>query len=136
MTVIFDARRHRLDGIVVISYSTNMMGPWHTSWYVERGLTRKATRVVTTDVIKGYSPGDVIEYDEITTHYAGGRIDIRGVPNEPWGLEYSLAVMHGEDWNALGDFLDRLSGEKVVPYESLIMLFEAQYGRKIRWAIR
>ena len=119
----------------MISYSTNMMGPGHTSWYTERGLTRKATRVVTTDVIKGYSPGDVIEYDEITTHYAGGRIDIRGVPNEPWGLEYSLAVMHGEDWNALGDFLDRLSGEKVVPYESLIMLFEAQYGRKIRWAI-
>ena len=71
-----------------------MMGPWHTSWYTERGLTRKATRVVTTDVIKGYSPGDVIEYDEITTHYAGGR----GVP--ALGSRIALAAKTGslERW--------------------------------------
>lgn len=117
----------------MISYSTNMMGPWHTSWYVEKGLTRKATRVVTTDVIKGYSPGDVIEYDEITTHYAGGRIDIRGVPNEPWGLEYSLAVMHGEDWNALGEWLDDFESKELVSKDSLIEQFENDYGKKIRW---
>ena len=117
----------------MISYSTNMMGPWHTSWYTERGLTHKATRVVTTDVIKGYSPGDVIEYDEITTHYAGGRIDIRGVPNEPWGSEYSLAVMHGEDWNELGEWLDNFESEELVSYDSLIEQFENEYGKKIRW---
>ena len=117
----------------MISYSTNMMGPWHTSWYVERGLTRKATRVVTTDVIKGYSPGDVIEYDEITTHYAGGRIDIRGVPNEPWGIEYSLAVMHGEDWNAFGDWLDSIKDESLITYEELIRQFEDHRGKPIRW---
>ena len=118
----------------MISYSTNMMGPWHTSWYVERGLTRKATRVVTTDVIKGYSPGDVIEYDEITTYYAGGRIDIRGVPDEPWGLEYSLAVMHGEDWNALGEWLDNMQTEELWSYEKLIEHFQYYNKAEIRWA--
>jgi len=117
----------------MISYSTNMMGPWHTYWYVERGLTRKATRVITTDVIKGYSPGDVIEYDEITTHYAGGRIDIRGVPNEPWGLEYSLAVMHGEDWNALSEYLNELKTVTLWSYEDLIKNFEEHLGHSIRW---
>jgi len=118
----------------MISYSTNMMGPWHTSWYVERGLTRKATRVVTTDVIKGYSPGDVIEYDEITTYYAGGRIDIRGVPNEPWGLEYSLAVMHGEDWNKFGDWLHNMQTEELWSYEKLIEHFQYYNKAEIRWA--
>jgi hypothetical protein len=81
--------------------------------------------------------GDTWTYEEITTHYACGRIDIRGLDPEKfyngWD-EYAVPPMHGEDWNALSDFLDRLSGEKVVPYESLIMLFEAQYGKKIRWA--
>ena len=117
----------------MISYSTNMMGPWHTSWYTERGLTHKATRTVTSDIIKGYSPGDTIEYDEITTHYAGGRIDIRGVPDEPYGLEYGLAVMHGEDWNALSEWLADFESEELVSHDSLIEQFENDYGKKIRW---
>jgi len=117
----------------MISYSTNMMGPWHTSWYTERGLTHKATRIVTTDIIKGYSEGDTIEYDEMTTHYAGGRIDIRGVPDEPYGLEYGLAVMHGEDWNALSEWLYGFESKELVSKDSLIEQFENDYGKKIRW---
>ena len=117
----------------MISYSTNMMGPWHTSWYTERGLTHKATHIVTTDIIKEYSEGDTIEYDEITTRYAGGRIDIRGVPDEPYGLEYGLAVMHGEDWSALSDWLETLETDDVWKYEHLIEFFEKYYGKKIRW---
>ena len=67
--------------------------------------------------------------------WSAGRIDIRD-SNKPgydgWD-EYGLAPMHTEDWNALGDFLDRLHGEKVLPYDTLITLFEAEYGKKIRW---
>jgi len=114
------------------------MGPVSTKWYSDRGLIRKVSKVLEEDQRFGdLKAGDTWTYDEITTNYAGGRIDIRGLDPEKfyngWG-EYGVAPMHGEDWNALGDFLDGLSGEKVVPYESLIMLFEAQYGRKIRWA--
>ena len=64
-------------------------------------------------------------------HWAAGRIDIYGVPEGT--SEYSLPPMHVEDWNALSDFLDRLTGMQVMPFKSLIMLFEAEYGQKIRW---
>lgn len=122
----------------MVTYSTNWMGPANMKWYQDRGLTRKVSKVLEEDQRFGdLKAGDTWTYDEITTEYACGRIDIRGLdPEKYWNGwdEYSLSPMHGEDWNALSDFLDRLSGEKVVPYESLIMLFEAQYGRKIRWA--
>ena len=121
-----------------VTYSTNFMGPVSTKWYSDRGLTRKVSKLLEEDQRFGdLKAGDTWTYDEITTEYACGRIDIRGLdPEKYWNGwdEYSLSPMHGEDWNALSDFLDRLSGEKVVPYKSLIMLFEAQYGRKIRWA--
>jgi len=97
----------------MITYSTNFMGPISMDWYRERNL--------------------VDEQGEIITNYAGGRIDIYGVPGEKYPIEYGLPLMHGEDFNALSDFLDRLTGEQLIPYESLIMLFEAEYGKKIRW---
>jgi hypothetical protein len=121
----------------MISYSTNWMGPINLNWFRDRGLTEKKTRVVTEDSIlleMGKKVGDVLEYDEITTHYAGGRIDIRGVPDEPWGLEYGLPIMHGEDWNALSDYLGGLTTEELLPYNTLIEQFETHCGKKIRWA--
>ena len=121
----------------MITYSTNWMGPINLSWYRERGLTEKKTRIVTEDSIlleMGRKVGDVLEYDEVTTYYSGGRIDIRGVPDEPWGLEYGVAPMHGEDWNALGDYLWDLTTEDLLSYNTLIEQFETHYGKKIRWA--
>jgi len=121
----------------VITYSTNWMGPISMDWFRERGLTEKKTRVVTEDSVlveMGRKVGDVLEYDEVTTYYSGGRIDIRGVPDEPWGLEYGVAPMHGEDWNALSDYLWDLTTEELLPYDILIEQFETHYGKKIRWA--
>ena len=121
----------------MITYSTNWMGPINLNWYRERGLTEKKTRVVTEDSVlveMGRKVGDVLEYDEVTTYYSGGRIDIRGVPDEPWGLEYGVAPMHGEDWNALGDYLWDLTTEDLLSYNTLIEQFETHYGKKIRWA--
>ena len=97
----------------MITYSTNWMGPVNMQWFEERGL---------------------VENNEITTYYSGGRIDIRGVPDEPWGLEYSLPIMHGEDWNALGEYLWDLETEELLPYDTLIEQFETHYGKRIRWA--
>ena len=121
----------------MITYSTNWMGPINLNWYRERGLTEKKTRIVTEDSIlleMGRKVGDVLEYDEVTTYYSGGRIDIRGVPDEPWGLEYGVAPMHGEDWNALSDYLWDLTTEDLLSYNELIEQFETHYGKKIRWA--
>ena len=121
----------------MITYSTNWMGPINLRWYEERGLTEKKTRIVTEDSIlleMGRKVGDVLEYDEVTTYYSGGRIDIRGVPDEPWGLEYGVAPMHGEDWNALSDYLWDLTTEELLSYNTLIEQFETHYGKRIRWA--
>jgi len=90
----------------MISYSINWMGPINKKWIEEHGAC-----------------------------WSTGRIDIRDSSKDGYDGwdEYSLAPMHTEDWNALSNFLDRLKGETVMPYDSLIMLFEAEYGKKIRW---
>lgn len=117
------------------------MGPISMDWYRKRGLTHKVSAVLEegqTFYPKGYKAGDVWEYDEITTHYAGGRIDIHGLDPEEYynGTdEYGLDIMHGEDWNALSDWLDEFESEEKVPYDELIALFEKDYGKKIRWEL-
>ena len=90
---------------MVITYSTNWMGPINKDWIVKHG-----------------------------EHWAAGRIDIYGVPGEHYPVEYGLPPMHGEDWNALSDWLDEFESEEQVPYDELITLFEKHYGKKIRWA--
>ena len=121
----------------MITYSTNWMGPINLHWYRERGLTKKVSKVLEEGrrfYPKGLGPNDVWEYDEITTYYSAGRIDIRGVPDEPWGLEYGVAPMHGEDWNALSDWLWDFETEELLPFNTLIEQFETHYGKRIRWA--
>ena len=61
----------------MISYSTNWMGPINQKWTEEHGDC-----------------------------WSAGRIDIRGVPDESWGLEYGLPLMHVEDWNDFSGWLD------------------------------
>lgn len=102
-----------------VTYSTNWMGPVSMSWYKERGLLEE---------------GSV----EPTTYYSAGRIDIRGLDEEKYWSgwsEYSLPAMHGEDWNALSDWLDKLETTELWDYEVLISVFEGEVlnGRKIRW---
>ena len=99
----------------MISYSTNWMGPINMQWYEERGLLKE---------------GSV----EPTTYYSAGRIDIYGVPGEHYPLEYGLAPMHGQDWNAFSDWLDTVDTNTQWSYEDLIANFERFYGTKIRWA--
>lgn len=101
----------------MITYSTNWMGPINLHWYEERGL---------------------LEADGVTPkiQYSAGRIDIRddSKPGYDGWNEYSVAPMHGEDWNALSDYLWDLETEELLPYNTLIEQFEEHYGKKIRWA--
>lgn len=88
----------------MISYSTNWMGPINEDWIAKHG--------------EGWS---------------AGRIDIYGVPDEPWGTEYSLPPMRTEDWNDFSDWLDTIDTYDLWTYEDLIHNFERFIGRKIRW---
>jgi len=122
---------------VSISYSTNWMGPININWYRDRGLTKMVSEVLEKDQVFGnLKKGDTWTYEEITTHYSAGRIDIRDSSKDyydGWD-EYAVAPMHAEDWNALRDFLFNFHSEELVPYDKLIELFEQHYGKKIRWA--
>ena len=124
---------------MAVTYSTNWMGPVNMKWYSDRGLTRKVSKVLEEDQTfypKGLGAGDTWTYDEITTHYACGRIDIRDDTKEGYDGwdEYGVAPMHGEDWNALSDYLWDLTTEELLSYNTLIEQFETHYGKKIRWA--
>ena len=123
---------------MMITYDTNWMGPISKNWYAERGLLHKVNRIANANQAKflKINEGDEFTVLEVTTHYAGGRIDIRDHTKEGYDgwNEYAVMPMHGEDWNALSDFLLELETQTVLPYQELIDLFEADYGRKIRWA--
>ena len=101
----------------MITYSTNWMGPISLDWYRKRGLLEEGS-------------------SEPTTYYSAGRIDIRddSKPGYDGWHEYSVAPMHGEDWNALSDYLWDLTTEELLSYNTLIEQFETHYGKKIRWA--
>ncbi len=112
------------------------MGPVSMDWFRERGLTKTVREVLEEDQKFGkLKKGDVWEYEDITTYYSAGRIDIRDSTKEGYDgwHEYGVAPMHGEDWNALSDFLWDFESEDLIPYEELIEQFESHYGKKIRW---
>ena len=120
----------------MIHYNINWMGPVSMDWYRERGLTHQVSEVLTEDQTFGdLKAGDTWTYEDITTHYCAGRIDIRDSSKEGYDGwdEYDLSPIHVEDWNALGDYLWDLTTETQLSYNQLIESFEEYYGKKIRW---
>ena len=90
---------------MAVQYRTNWMGPINSDWIAKHG-----------------------------DHWAAGRIDIYGVPNEHYPIEYGLPPMHVEDWGALSHWLDHHVTSELWTYEELIDTFEKKYlKRKIRW---
>tara|TARA_R110000782_G_scaffold221607_1_gene308811 strand:+ start:261 stop:593 length:333 start_codon:yes stop_codon:yes gene_type:complete len=104
------------------------MGPISTKWYEDRDIPFVMKRTSGKHL-------PAVDYKEYLESYSGGRIDIRGVPDEPWGLEYGLPIMHTEDWCALSDWLNDFESEELVLYNSLIEQFEEHYGKPIRWLL-
>ena len=101
----------------MITYSTNWMGPVSLRWYEERGLLEA----------DGVTP---------TIRYSAGRIDIRDDSKEGYDgwHEYSVAPMHGEDWNDFGDWLEGFQTHELWEFDNLVAHYEAASGKKIRWA--
>ena len=95
-----------------VTYSTNWMGPVNMKWYSDRGLTRKVSKLLEEDQRFGdLKAGDTWTYDEITTEYACGRIDIRGLdPEKYWNgwyqkvneeKKYRLADLDKNFWSSI-----------------------------------
>lgn len=97
------------------SYSTNWMGPGGLWWYEERGL--------------------LDENGQITEHYSGGRIDVRGGNTDIYyGDEIGVPPMRSEDWNDFGGWLDDFRTHDLWTLQDLVEQYELESGRKIGWA--
>lgn len=108
------------------------MGPASLDWYRARGLTQTEKRVATQDTMF-YNVGDAYETETITTSYSCGRIDVRGVPDEPYGLEIGVPPMLTSDWQRFGRWLDDTQTMSVWSLDNLVAAYEYQTGNRIIW---
>ena len=95
---------------VMISYSTNWMGPVSTRWYEDNNVSEGG--------------------------YAAGRIDIRGLDEDDYWCgrhEYGVGVMKQESWNILSDYLRDFESAELLPYKELLEGFEKATGHTIEW---
>ena len=115
----------------MISYSTNWMGPISTRWYEDRNIPFEIRETAGKILPK-------TEYKYFLESYSCGRIDIYGLDeSEHWcgRSEYSVSPMRTEDWNAFGEWLDKLESSVLLTYKELISDFEKEYGQRIEWFI-
>jgi hypothetical protein len=116
----------------MIYYSTNWMGPISTDWYRERGLT-ETTEHTAEHSSMFYDVGQKYTTTEITQHYSCGRIDVRGVPDEPYGLEIGVPPMQSRDWQLFGRWLRDVQTASVWTLQDLVEAYEFQTGETIHW---
>ena len=75
--------------------------------------------------------GDVVEYEDVTEYWYGGRIDIYGT-NDPYGDEMSLPIMDGPSYREFSDWLETFETETVWTLEQLVEEYEKNHPT-IRW---
>ena len=116
---------------MAIRYSLNMMGPWHTGWYIERGLTEKKTIVLEKDsLISDLKAGDSVEIDEILEYYSAGRLEIYG--DDFYPDERAVPPMRSDDWNNFDDWLRTFETDDKWTLSQLVEMYE-RANPKIRW---
>jgi hypothetical protein len=108
------------------------MGPVSLDWYRTRGLTRVEHKVATEDSML-YNHSEHYTSETITTHYSCGRIDVRGIPGEPYGDEISVPPMLSSDWRLFSNWLDDVQTMSVWTLDNLVDAYQ-QHNPKITWA--
>ena len=98
------------------------MGPISQTWYEEN------VPYVTSSRFNSILNKE-IEVKDFTESWSGGRIDISGVPNEPYGLEYGLSTMRSENWNEFSEWLKGVQSEELLTLNQLLKL----YNKPIHW---
>jgi hypothetical protein len=79
-----------------------------------------------------YKAGEAFTSETITTSYSAGRIDIRGIPDEPYGDEIGVPPMLSTDWRAFGDWLWDVQTMSIWTLADLVTAYE-QHNPKITW---
>lgn len=110
-----------------IHYHLNWMGPVSMEWYENNNIPYNY-------VVK-YSKhlGKEVSHKEYKDFYSGGTIDISGVPGEPYGVEYSVPIMHRDSWMLLGSWLKHWTTTYLPEREEILSKFETQSRHKINW---
>jgi hypothetical protein len=80
-----------------------------------------------------YKTGEAFTSESITTQYSCGRIDVRGIPDEPYGDEIAVPPMLTSDWHRFGDWLDGVETVAVWTLEDLVGAYEYRNASKITW---
>lgn len=120
----------------MVSYSTNWMGPIAMWWFKENGFTKITKKVLDKDnPFSNHKKGDVVEVEEITEYWYGGRIDIYGLPEEEYYCgksEMSLPIMDGKSWKNFSEWLEKFETEKEWSLKEIVAEFEKEHD-KIVW---
>lgn len=107
------------------------MGPVSLQWYRQRGLTQVEHKTATEDSML-YNHSERYTSETITQHYSCGRIDVRGISDQPYGDEIGVPPMRSEDWRLFGDWLDDVQTMSVWTLDNLVAAYE-QHNPKITW---
>jgi hypothetical protein len=108
------------------------MGPVSLQWYRQRGLTQVEHKIATEDSML-YNHSEHYTSESITHQYACGRIDVRGIPNEPYGDEIGVPPMLSTDWDRFGDWLDTVQTMSVWTLDDLVAAYEYRDNPQITW---
>ena len=108
------------------------MGPVSMGWYRTRGLTQTQTKTATENTMF-YNIGDEYTTEGVTLSYSCGRIDVRGIPDEPYGDEISVPPMLSTDWRLFGNWLHDTQTMSIWTLADLVTAYE-QHNPKITWA--
>jgi hypothetical protein len=80
-----------------------------------------------------YNIGDEYTTEGVTLSYSCGRIDVRGIPDEPYGDEISVPPMLSTDWRLFGNWLHDTQTMSIWTLADLVTAYE-QHNPKITWA--
>jgi len=101
-------------------------------WYRTRGLTQMETKVATENTMF-YSIGETYTTEGVTASYSAGRIDVRGIPDEPYGDEIGVPPMLSTDWRLFSNWLDDVQTVSMWTLKDLVKAYENQTNTKITW---
>ena len=107
------------------------MGPASTGWYRTRGLTQTQTKIATENSMFT-TEGEPYTSETIIMQYSCGRIDVRGIPDEPYGDEINVPPMLSTDWAMFGNWLDTVKTLSVWTLADLVTAYQ-QHNPPITW---
>ena len=107
------------------------MGPVSLGWYRDRGFTQMVVKTATENTMF-YAVGETYTTEAITTQYSCGRIDVRGIPGEPYGDEIGVPPMLSTDWRLFSTWLDTVETASVWSLDNLVTAYE-QHNPTITW---